>query len=482
LAGAQAPAEARAGSRATRQDVAVKDIEAAQHNDWFGIYYQKKKVGFMNDAFERRTEKGQTYYRVRTQSQLKLLTYGRKGEIKEEQLLDFADRPPFALQRAEYVVDDGNSRRHVKLVAQHQGYQATMTIGKATRTKVLNGVDLTLADVLSPAAWLQKGPAKGDTITLRDFDFNELKMSSVSMKLLDIRPIGPSGATLYEVEKAEPQSKVTSVLRVDSKARIISGNVIGLFEIRRESESEAKNIEFTSDLLADFMAKLDRPVGGLQDLSKVILKKSNVNGLILRGKGEAYGLLPNTAMQTITRDGDNVYTIKIGKHHGTKVKATAKEIQEALAESMTYPTKDAKVIELARKAIGDARTDQEKVERLCKFVHEYIKYEVVLVPKVHDIIERKVGDCKSYALLFTSLARAVGLPARETSGYFYMGDEVKGFGGHAWNEVVIDGHWVPVDATLGHTQLLPFYICVGDNMSQTNGKLAFQLVEVERTQ
>jgi uncharacterized protein YbaP (TraB family) len=34
----------------------------------------------------------------------------------------------------------------------------------------------------------------------------------------------------------------------------------------------------------------------------------------------------------------------------------------------------------------------------------------------------------------------------------YMGDELRGFGGHAWNEVVIDGRWVPVDPTWGQTE------------------------------
>jgi hypothetical protein len=43
------------------------------------------------------------------------------------------------------------------------------------------------------------------------------------------------------------------------------------------------------------------------------------------------------------------------------------------------------------------------------------------------------------------------------------------------------------DATIGIMDLVPFYICVGagsdalENMSQTMGKLSFQLVEVERT-
>jgi len=44
------------------------------------------------------------------------------------------------------------------------------------------------------------------------------------------------------------------------------------------------------------------------------------------------------------------------------------------------------------------------------------------------------------------VARAVGVPVREVAGLAYMGDDVMAFGGHVWNEVVLDGVWVPVDA------------------------------------
>ena len=63
------------------------------------------------------------------------------------------------------------------------------------------------------------------------------------------------------------------------------------------------------------------------------------------------------------------------------------------------------------------------------------------------------GDCTEHTLLLTTLARAVGIPARSVSGLVYMGDAYRAFGGHAWNEVVIDGRWVPVDATWGQMQL-----------------------------
>jgi transglutaminase-like putative cysteine protease len=61
-------------------------------------------------------------------------------------------------------------------------------------------------------------------------------------------------------------------------------------------------------------------------------------------------------------------------------------------------------------------------------------------------------------MLFTTLARALSIPAREVSGLAYMGDEVRAFGGHAWCEVVLEGRWVPVDPTWGETSLSATHI------------------------
>ena len=130
--------------------------------------------------------------------------------------------------------------------------------------------------------------------------------------------------------------------------------------------------------------------------------------------------------------------------------------------------------------------DEEKVKRLCKFVYNFIRpAEASSLPKIHDLLERKCGDCKSYALLFTTLARAAGLPSREVSGFVYMGDGVKAFGGHAWNEVLLDGYWVPIDASMNSTDLDAAHICMGvdrdstNNLLKTFGKLQFKLVEVK---
>jgi hypothetical protein len=472
-AAAQAPPET------TRLDVSVKDVDATLEKTWFGMYAHGKKTGFLHTGLEKVTENGATFYRASQQAEMKLVALGAKGEIRIEETLIFAERSPFALVSGEYTSDDGKSRKRVSLAAKSKGYEATVTLGKLTQKSTLDDLNFTLADYVSTAVWLKKGPAKGDAITIAHFELGELRMSKLSLRLVGAKEITYEGAKLMvsELEKIEHHagSSQESVIHCDRNGFVVSGRIAGFLEMRKESESDAKKTEFSEDLILANMVKLDRPIGDPR----------KVKGMTLKGKGKIYGLLPQTALQTIAPEGADGYVVKIGKGHGTKRKATAKEIEEGLEESATYPIKDEKVLELARNAIGAARTDQEKASRLCKFVHEYIKYEIVYLPKVHDILERKVGDCKSYALLFTCLARAVGLPAREATGYFYMGDEVKGFGGHAWNEVLIDGYWMPLDATLGDTDLVPFYICVGagreglENMGRTNGKMSFELVDVE---
>jgi transglutaminase-like putative cysteine protease len=87
--------------------------------------------------------------------------------------------------------------------------------------------------------------------------------------------------------------------------------------------------------------------------------------------------------------------------------------------------------------------------------------------------------------MFTNLTRAAGIPAREVSGLLYVGDDSRAFGGHAWNEVVLDGVWVPIDASMNQTEVDATHISYGTqeraarNLLSTLGNLKFKLIEVQ---
>jgi hypothetical protein len=409
---------------------------------------------------------------------MKLQSFGQKTELTIDQVADYEAKPPFRMLRTDFLhADEKIKQRIVLTLTKGTEYAAVITTGDTVEKKTVE-FDYTLADSLTSEVWLKKSPKKGDSITTRDFDPQEMRVELVTTKLIGSKEVVHRGVkmTLHEIETFSHKSKTTSVSLYDNKGHMLSGSIEGLFEMRRESEKEAKDTEYSADLFVLGLAKIDEPIG---DTRKVA-------SLIVEVKGKEMAGLPNGPNQTLVPQGKDVFLLKIGKEHGTKIKATEAEIKEGLEETNAYPIKDAKVKKLAAKAIGDAKTDQEKVKRLTKFVYDFIEPALEgTMPKIHDLMQRKSGDCKSYALLFTCLARAAGLPSREVSGFVYMGDSVKAFGGHAWNEVLIDGYWVPIDASMNSIDIDAGHICLGvdrdstNNLLKTFGKLQFKLIEVK---
>ena len=99
---------------------------------------------------------------------------------------------------------------------------------------------------------------------------------------------------------------------------------------------------------------------------------------------------------------------------------------------------------------------------------------------VFEIIKQRRGDCSEHALLFTALARASGIPAREVLGLTYLNDGLQAFGWHAWCEVAVNGQWVPVDPTWLEFDIDATHISMGSGESwswlETIGQLSFKLV------
>lgn len=66
----------------------------------------------------------------------------------------------------------------------------------------------------------------------------------------------------------------------------------------------------------------------------------------------------------------------------------------------------------------------------------------VHIPNPEKILWEKRGTCYDYSSLFASMLRSVGIPCKLVIGHV---DGYKGL--HAWNEALLGGEWVIVDAT-----------------------------------
>lgn len=478
MCGAQPPG---APAPSPRPNITARDLDGALHEEWYGTYMDGAKIGYLQSAFQKRTDDGLTYYRELKVMVQRLQVAGQKVEYRHTETLDFEARPPFRLFRGESTATDGKTTQTVKLLVRDGQWEVTIREGDNTVTRKLKALDVTAADNAVMDLWVKSDPAKGATFTSQGLSLETLELEQVTIKALGTRELLHQGVKIKvrEFHVSTGDSTTPTLARFDDKGQPLTVDLPAGMEMRRETEQQAKDITFSSDLFSRGLVKLDKGVG----------EGGRVRGLVLRAEGKEVGLLPGGARQSVTHQGDDVYLVKLGHKHGKAARASEKEIREALRADTEHPIDDARIAALAREAIGDAKTDREKVERLVKFVHEFITpswQESGAAANLHDILQRKTGVCRHYALLFTCLARASGIPTREMHGAVYMGDEVRAFGLHAWVEVVLDGHWVPVDPALNTTDPEALYIYFGagraglETEARTFGKLSFQLVEVER--
>ena len=80
------------------------------------------------------------------------------------------------------------------------------------------------------------------------------------------------------------------------------------------------------------------------------------------------------------------------------------------------------------------------------YIYDYNKAATVkpgYMPDIEKIYESKSGICYDYSVLFASMLRSQGIPAKVVKGSSTLVNEY-----HAWNEVFIDGNWIIVDTTV----------------------------------
>lgn len=111
---------------------------------------------------------------------------------------------------------------------------------------------------------------------------------------------------------------------------------------------------------------------------------------------------------------------------------------------------DAQIRAQAREIVGEETDLGKKAEKIRAWIYGRMKPDTSIgVPRSSvDVLKAPRGVCRDYAVLFTALARAAGVPTRVVAGIVYFND---GFYYHAWNECRVDptrDEWRAFDATL----------------------------------
>jgi protein-glutamine gamma-glutamyltransferase len=457
-----------------RPQLDAKYLEGSLRVDWYGVYQKDKKIGYLRNERKRVDDK---YVEEQLMS-MKLVSFGQKIEISTAQTMVFEPAPTYRLVKAVLTEKNGPMAKKTTFTWNNRdrSYTTVHEVAGEARKSVLNDIDYTLGDASATEVWVRGKPKVGSVMLARSFDPGEQKMDAQTNKILTSKTSLAGGVKVhfYEVETVSKLRDFKTLARYDDHGTTLSADVL-IFELRKETEEQAKDTQYSQDLFVMGMVKIDKGLG----------RTGKVAELVVAVDGKEAEVFEDGPRQSVVAT-DNGRLVRLGKKYGKEQKATDAEIKEALAETNAYPITHAKIKDLADQVTEGARTPEAKVAKIVAFVHKYVRPHLsAQAPEIHDLLKSKKGDCKSYALMFNNLARAAGVPAREVSGLLYVGDDFKAFGGHAWNEVVLNGVWVPVDASMGETEVNATHICFGTehratkNLLTTLGKLSFRLVEVK---
>ncbi len=434
----------------------------------YGVYMNGGKIGWGLDSREPGKFDGKECIVTAMSVNMEMKSLGNTMQVEMIDRQHFDMAPPHRARRIESVQKmDGQERRIILNLKEGSTYAVEITEAGKTRTSPDVTLEHLLTHKTSPEVWAADPSRKpGEAIGLTDFDEDTLTMTATTATLLQEADwIGPGGKiAAWEVQIYEHKLKLGMTARISR----LDGNLVnmqmgGMFDIRLEPEAVAKQRSGEqADLFLALAVKSDKKLGRATALSELEIE------LIAPGDAKTPEF-PETVNQSVTRNESGRVTLRVTRGRGKPQPASDTDRAENLKATLRYPADNVEVKKLADKAVAGAIDDADKVKRLLRFTDFHLRdsYEVEALT-VMDLLKNRKGECSAHALLFTTVARAAGIPAREAGGWLYMDDTYQAFGGHAWNEVILDGHWVPVDAIFQQTQLDAGHLQI--HAGETDGK------------
>jgi hypothetical protein len=221
--------------------------------------------------------------------------------------------------------------------------------------------------------------------------------------------------------------------------------MLGMSVVRMEPE-EARALPNTDEVV-DIIALSAVPVTG-----RIIHPRSLMSLQLKIGGVDPERVVHQPPLQTV--DGDLVDVQVPLLEEIPALPVSDRTDPQWLEATPLLPVHHPDIRERSEQVVAGARTRLQAVQALVDHVFEYVeKVPTIGVPNGLEVLHSARGDCNEHTALFTSLARAAGIPTRIAAGVVYtsrLGDR-GAFYYHAWPEVRLGGPtgWIPVDPTFG---------------------------------
>jgi hypothetical protein len=309
-------------------------------------------------------------------------------------------------------------------------------------------------EVLGPEAIRKLSAARlhksGDQIAVQTWVADQGGVRKVTRSAVGEEAVQGFSARALKVEETTEGNPAKRTLWLDAEGRIVQSSDPGPFgEMRslRVDEATAHRAEAGGELPAESYGKtlihaqvrIPHPRRAERVVLRLRLREPGLGWPDFTGPGQrVLEKTPDTLTLEITRP---------QPQHGQPFPVAATGEDKPYLEPNAYiQSDDPKIRATAQEIVAGEKDIFEAGRKLQLWVTKNMDFDlgIVFAPST-DIFANRRGTCAGYAMLLTTMARAVGIPARYVLGYVYL-DGI--FGGHAWTEIKVGNDWIPLDSAV----------------------------------
>lgn len=433
---------------------------------WYGIYAEDKKFGHMHYGFYSEQKDQKNVIVFETNTTIKAAAEGQESTSYSVEKLIFDKESGELLGCSVESNEEISNKKSGHTAVKNNGVWLVTDQKGEKRETAVSLESYGFKEVFANDMWISSHPKIGDKMKGPIFECETMDYSEYTSEVKAIGHALISGNKIKTYDILTSTKEVTVASRVLEDGRLWSMEM-GTLKFRLEPKNIAKNNLLSWDVIKPTQIK--KPIDDYERLNFIKLRIS---------KDQPLSDMSESFQQGFVKNDENIITVSLGPKTAIRQKLKKNDYAKYTASSFEYPADHPEISNLARKIVGDAKTDDEKIWRILIFTsNALIDNYWSNSENVLEILRNQSGDCSEHAKLFVALARASDLPAREASGLVYNNDEeTPGFSGHAWAEVSVDGHWIGVDPMWGERVITPIRIKFND-FSDAIGKLQIEVLE-----
>lgn len=433
------------GLSQTKKDLFANTLkeyaQSLKEQSFLGNYMGGKKVGWDSEISKIILFEGKESLKLTQQSYFIAKFAGQKSVSQETiETIYSLDGQGDILQVNQFQNENG-FKKTKKLFMESGKYFLKSSFDKSTQQKEVSKPKENLSTHLKLVQWLNSELKPGSefschTTALEEDDFNV--PTKFIFKKYEIQE--KDGTRGYPVVDQITHGAIfTSIL--DYKANVIHGRMGNLLELRKETEIQAKKIpEPLVDLMEISSIKLDKPLGDPRSVEFLRLQVQATNQLEI----------PESHRQMVKIFKKDIYEVILLKDYFIKQPFKLPfETRKLYLQPTNNITSDSqKITKMAKEIIGETKGEFEKAAKLCKWVYGKLdKTMAANSESALEVLSKMKGDCTEHSLLFVTLARSIGIPAREVGGLAYMDSDPPRLAWHAWAEIYDGKQWITCDPT-----------------------------------